>query len=494
LPTGTLRSVRQATISDAEAQVRLRASIWGLAERAPTISARKLLGTGQRRALIAIGLCVVAGAVLDPVVTAASLVAIATVVYFTSACYRFVLFMRSTRADVVITITDSEARAVSDSALPTYTVLIPVFMEPEVISHLLGHIAAIEYPQAKLDVKLLVEADDHDTLDAIVAGDPGRQFEVVLIPPSEPRTKPKALNYGFALARGDLVAVYDAEDIPDPLQLRRAAVAMSRSGPEVSCLQAKLSYHNVGQNLITRWFTLEYAMWFSFFLPGLSASRAPIPLGGTSNHFRRSALRSMGAWDPFNVTEDADLGIRMHREGFTVGILESTTYEEANSDFVNWARQRSRWYKGYLQTFIVHLRSPREVVREIGWRGVGHLCLFVGATPILALLNPFFWTLTVLWFIGHPAFIQRIFPAPVYYPALLCWVFGNFVLLYLTVISCRLIRHSELLWAAMSVPLYWVMMAVAGVKAMWQLVIDPNHWEKTMHGLDRLVVPAEDAA
>lgn len=486
--------MRQATIGEAEAQLRLRASTLGLAERVPLVSARSLLWTGQRRGLIAFGVVVLAGAALDPVLTATLFVAIATIVYFTSVCYRFVLFLRSTRSDVVVKVSDEEARSAPDAALPNYTVLIPAFMEPEVITHLLRHIAALEYPQDKLDIKILVEADDHDTLDAIAGGDPGRQFEVVLIPPSEPRTKPKALNYGFALARGDLVAVYDAEDIPDPLQLRRAAVAMSRLGPEVSCLQAKLSYHNVEQNLITRWFTLEYAMWFSFFLPGLAAARAPIPLGGTSNHFRRSALRSLGAWDPFNVTEDADLGIRMHREGLTVGMLDSTTYEEANSDFVNWARQRSRWYKGYLQTFIVHLRSPRELRRELGWSGLGHLFLFVGATPLLALLNPLFWTLTALWFIGKPAFIQEIFPAPVYYPALLCWIFGNFILLYLTVISCRLIRHSELLWAALLVPLYWVMMAVAAVKAMWQLVSDPNHWEKTMHGLDRMVAPTEDAA
>ena len=145
----------------------------------------------------------------------------------------------------------------------------------------------------------------------------------------------------------------------------------------MGCVQAKLSYNNPDQNLITRWFTIEYAMWFSFFLPGLASLRAPIPLGGTSNHFRRLALRSLGGWDPYNVTEDADLGIRMFREGYTVRVLESVTLEEANSDFVNWVKQRSRWYKGYLQTFFVHMRSPRELVREMGWSGVAHFWIFV---------------------------------------------------------------------------------------------------------------------
>ena len=204
----------------------------------------------------------------------------------------------------------------------------------------------------------------------------------MFVPPAEPRTKPKALNFGLTLARGQLIAVYDAEDDPESLQLRRAVVAMRRLGPEVGCLQAKLSYNNPEQNLITRWFTLEYAMWFTFFLPGLASMGAPIPLGGTSNHFRRGVLRALGGWDPYNVTEDADLGIRMYREGYRVRVLESNTLEEANSDFVNWVKQRSRWYKGYLQTFLVHMRSPRQLRREMGWKGTAHFCVFVGGTPV----------------------------------------------------------------------------------------------------------------
>lgn len=282
-----------------------------------------------------------------------------------------------------------------------------------------------------------------------------------------------------------MVAIYDVEDEPDPLQLRRAAVALHRLGPDVGCVQAKLSYNNPEQNLITRWFTIEYSMWFSFFLPGLASMRAPIPLGGTSNHFRRLALRALGGWDPYNVTEDADLGIRMYREGYTVRVLESVTLEEANSDFVNWVKQRSRWYKGYLQTLFVHLRSPSDLVEEMGWRGAAHFVIFVGGTPLLAMLNPIFWVMTVLWFIVHPTFIETIFPAPVYYFGLACWAFGNFLLGYLTLISCRITRRGELLWAALVIPLYWVMMSVAAVKALVQLFAKPAFWEKTAHGLQR---------
>jgi cellulose synthase/poly-beta-1,6-N-acetylglucosamine synthase-like glycosyltransferase len=364
-----------------------------------------------------------------------------------------------------------------------YTVMIPAYREPEVINELIQRVSQFEYPPDKLDVKLLIEADDVVTIKAIGESLPGDQFELVKIPPAEPRTKPKALNYGLTLARGEFVAIYDAEDEPEPLQLRRAAIVLRRLPPDVACVQAKLTYHNPMQNMITKWFTIEYALWFSFFLPGLASMHAPIPLGGTSNHFRRAALQAMGAWDPYNVTEDADLGIRMFREGYSVRVLESNTFEEANSDFVNWMKQRSRWLKGYLQTYFVHLREPRELQREMGWKGLWHFTMFVGGTPLLAIVNPVFWLMTIVWFVAHPVFIQEIFPAPIYYLGLLSWAFGNFLLVYVTVMSCRVAKNGQLLIPALLVPLYWVMMSMAAVKAVSQLVWAPNFWEKTVHGL-----------
>lgn len=478
-----LSPVRAAAVGDSEASLRVRASVFGLARRVPVVSAQSLLSVGQRRILLAIGLSILIGLTFKTILTLGILIGVVTILYVTTVTYRFMLFIRSVNTDRVVRVSDKEARDFPSDLLPTYTILIPAFKEPEVIHLLLEKIARLEYPRSKLDVKVLIEADDDETIAAIGDADPGPQFELVFVPPADPRTKPKALNYGLTLANGELVAVFDAEDEPDPLQLRRAAIGLLRSGPEVVCLQAKLAYHNPTQNLITKWFSIEYAMWFSFFLPGLATSDAPIPLGGTSNHFRVTALKALGAWDPFNVTEDADLGIRMHREGYRVGVLDSTTLEEANSDFVNWVRQRSRWYKGYLQTFIVHMREPRSLHRQLGTRGLTHFCLFVGGTPALALLNPVFWILTSVWFVAHPPVIKELFPAPIFYLALLAWAFGNFLFLYLTVISCRLIRNGELLFAALVVPLYWIMMAMAAVKAAWQLVVRPTHWEKTFHGL-----------
>jgi cellulose synthase/poly-beta-1,6-N-acetylglucosamine synthase-like glycosyltransferase len=283
------------------------------------------------------------------------------------------------------------------------------------------------------------------------------------------------------------VTIYDAEDRPDPLQLRRAVAAFKRLGPEVACLQAKLSYHNAEQNIITRWFTAEYALWFGQLLPGLVKLGAPVPLGGTSNHFRREILLRLGGWDPYNVTEDADLGVRLHRLSFRTGVLESTTYEEANSDFVNWTKQRSRWYKGYLQTWLVHMRHPRLLLQQLGVKGFIGFNLFVGGTPFLAMLNPVFWALTAIWFLAKPPIILELFPAWLYYTSLMSMVFGNFVFLYTTVVGARAAGQPSLTLAALVSPAYWVMMSIAVIKALVQLFATPTLWEKTAHGLDRAV-------
>ncbi len=481
-------------MDEAESSLRLEASTSGLADRVPLLSARSLVSKGQRNVLLSLAVLLIVGLVVNISATVSVVIGLITLAYVGAVLYRVYLFMRSTRRDVVEIVSDEEALAVSEEDLPLYTVLIPAYREASVINNLVEHIARLDYPVSRLEVLLLVEEDDEETLGALVDADPGPQFKLVVVPAAQPRTKPKALNFGLTLAKGDLVAVFDAEDHPEPLQLRRAAVALGRYGPEVACMQAKLSYSNAPQNLITKWFTIEYAMWFSFFLPGLASLNAPIPLGGTSNHFRRATLRHLGGWDPYNVTEDCDLGVRMHREGYGIKVLESITLEEANSDFVNWVKQRSRWYKGYLQTFLIHLRSPVELTREMGFRSVMHLCAFIGATPILAMLNPVFWALTIMWFVFHPVFVQQIFPAPVYYASLLSWVFGNFLFYYLTILSARSTNKGFLLSAALLVPLYWVMMSVAAIKAAWQLVVTPSLWEKTAHGLGPAAAAAASVA
>jgi glycosyltransferase XagB len=442
-------------------------SVDGLHRTVPELSARDRLSRGQLFILLGAISAALAGFVAAPLTTLVALNALVTALY---------------RPDLV-SVGDAEARAAPDHDLPTYTVLVAAYQEAGVIAETIAQLQKIEYPSSKLRIKLLLESDDDATIAAALAAKTTANIEIVRVPPGGPRTKPKACNYGLLGASGDLVTIFDVEDRPDPLQLRRAAVAFGRLGPKVACLQAKLFFYNSKQNLITRCFSAEYVTWFSALLPALVRMGAPIPLGGTSMHIRRECLEAVGAWDPYNVTEDADLGVRLHRAGLRTALLDSTTFEEANSDFVNWIRQRTRWYKGYWQTWLVHMRQPRRLWREIGPAGFVGFNIIVGATPLMALLNPFFWLLTWVWLLGGRELVQALYPPWLYYPATVSLLLGNALVAYVLIIGVRLAGYQSLAGAALALPLYWVMMSIAAFRAAGQLLTSPWHWEKTTHGL-----------
>ncbi|MDQ6782513.1 MAG: glycosyltransferase [Actinomycetota bacterium] len=463
---------------------RLWYSVEALRAATPDLSADQTVTPGQQQALLVAATIFVMLVVAEPNLTLVVVVGLIIALYFASLVVRLILFMKSLNGHGTVHVTDSMARAVPDGALPSYTILVPAYGEPEVLPNLVTNLRALEYPRDRLEILLLLEDDDVPTVRAAheVLGET-TDITTVLVPAGEPRTKPKALNYGLATSTGQVVTIYDAEDRPEPLQLRKAALALAAAPVDVACVQARLDFFNPTQNLLTRWFTLDYRMWFTQLLPGLSQLGAPIPLGGTSNHFRRETLLEVGAWDALNVTEDADLGVRLHRRGYRTGVVESTTYEEANSDLVNWIKQRSRWYKGYAQTALVHLRHPVDLYRSLGARQFLMFFLFVAGTPLLAILNPIFWTVTIVWFVWHPHVIVAVIPTMTYFVGQICWIAGNLLVLYSWVLSTR--DPKEKLWlAAILSPLYWIIMAIAAVKALVQLVTAPSYWEKTQHGLD----------
>lgn len=468
---------------------RLDTSVNGLSRALPEMSARRTLTSDQRVLLVGATVALILGLAGFPTAVVVGLNALGTAMYVLVFIYGIVWFRRMVSRPALVTVTDEEARAVPDRRLPTYTVMVAAYREANVIGETIHALEALEYPADRLELRLLLEADDHETIAAARATPHGSNLEIVEIPSGGPRTKPKACNYGLQLTKGKLVTIYDAEDRPEPLQLRRAAVAFRRLGSQVSCLQARLHYHNTGDNLLTRLFAAEYLTWFDAMLPALAAMGGPVPLGGTSMHIRRTALEAVGAWDPHNVTEDADLGVRLYRLGHKTEVLDSVTSEEANSDFINWIKQRSRWYKGYLQTWLVHMRQPVRLWRELGPRAFLSFNVTVGTTPLLAALNPVFWLLTALWFLGKPEFVQTLFPAWLYYPALACLVAGNFLAFYRTVVGIWIAGRPDLLWVVLLSPIYWLMMSIGAIRAIAQLVVKPSHWEKTVHGLDRLRKP-----
>jgi cellulose synthase/poly-beta-1,6-N-acetylglucosamine synthase-like glycosyltransferase len=455
-----------------------------LLNRFPDESAAQVVTRAQRIVLIVASVLALAALVAFPIPTLVVLFALASVFYLAVSCYRMWLTYRALGHEYELHITDEELAALDERTLPVYTILVPLYQEAAVVPRLAAGIDGLDYPKTKLDVRLLCETDDLETIDAIRALRLPAHFRLVIVPESQPKTKPKACNYGLLQAEGRYVVIYDAEDRPDPDQLKRVAIAFAKADSAVTCVQAKLNYFNQRQNLLTRWFSVEYSLWFDLMLPGLDKEGVPIPLGGTSNHFLLDRLVELGAWDPFNVTEDADLGVRLHKAGYKTAIIDSTTLEEANSRVDNWIRQRSRWIKGYIQTWLVHMRHPVRLLRAMGLKSWLSFQMTIGGTFIF-LLNPIFWLLTTVFFLTRAGIIEQLFPSVVYYAAATLLFVGNFVFVYLNVAGVLQRRAWHLATYALLSPLYWGLMSIAAWKGFVQLFTKPFYWEKTVHGLDR---------
>ncbi len=477
----TNRDVEQL-LHNAHREEDIRRSAYRLREEAPESSADIVLTRSQRHVLLGGATLLVLALLWDWSFTLTAFVSFVTLLYMASSLYMLVLTIAGWGTRAALPFLGAVAES-DDVELPIYTILVPLYHEAEVIPQLARAIQALSWPKAKLDVRLLLEEDDLTTIQAAREAQLPSYFTFVIVPKDGPRGKPKACNYGLAHAQGEFVVIFDAEDIPEPDQLRKVYATFRANGPDLVCVQCRLNFYNPEQNLLTRWFTAEYSMWFDLLLPGLQRVGAPIPLGGTSNHFRRTELEEIGAWDPYNVTEDADLGIRLAKWQWRTVVIDSTTYEEANPQVGNWIRQRSRWIKGYAQTWFVHMRHPFDLWRVLGTRGfLGFQC-FVGGRVLVLLLNPIYWSLNVLWYFVHSQFISQIFPAPIFYLGLLSLYCGNIAFLYFGMAGVIARRHYRLVKYTLIAPAYWVLMSIAAWKGVLQLISRPHYWEKTRHGL-----------
>ena len=461
-----------------------RDAAFGLSDRNPLLGARGGLALGQRLSLELLAGALAIGALLDPRALLVALIVSIDSAFVLAVLFKFVTSLVGASAARKRDRRTAPAR-VPDDELPVYTVLVPLFREANVVGDLIENLRRLDYPQERLEILLLMEEEDRETIEAAKAADPPDTVRFVLIPSGSPQTKPRACNVGLFFARGDYVVIYDAEDRPEPGQLRDA-VAAFRAGPEsLVCLQARLNYFNAGQNLLTRMFTLEYSYWFDCMLPGLDRLRLPIPLGGTSNHFDTARLRSLGGWDAFNVTEDADLGVRASLRGYTVGVIDSTTFEEACSELRPWIRQRTRWIKGYMQTAIVHSRCPFSLARQAGLRGVAGFLLLIAGTPLTFLAVPVMWLLSLLWYLGLPGGteIAHIFPHPFAAVIAISFLAGNVVMIGLNMLAVVRRRIYRLALWSLAAPFYWLLHSFAAWRALFQLAYKPFYWEKTPHGL-----------
>ena len=367
---------------------------------------------------------------------------------------------------------------------PVYTVMVAVYREADIVGQLVATLKRLDWPASKLDIKFVCEADDLETIAALRREGLGPQFEIVEVPPMHPRTKPKALTYALAGARGHYLAVYDAEDRPHPQQLREAHAKFSRAPADVVCLQAPLIIGNGGEGWISAMFALEYSALFRALLPMLAKHRMPLPLGGTSNHFRTDILRSCGAWDPFNVTEDADLGMRLYRLGYRSDVIERQTVEDAPNGIGIWSRQRTRWFKGWLQTWLVLMRNPRSLRREMGLKAFGVFQLLIGGMLVSSLAHPLillFMVRSVTAMLRAPAETISLFDM-VMFVVDFSNILGSYAI-FLVLGTAAMIEHEKkrIGWRWIAVPFYWMMVSIAAWRAVIELRTNPFHWHKTPH-------------
>lgn len=467
---------RQDLYESIERQFRgplLERAICGLERSEPQFSARPVITHRQQAAFVILLTASALALVLEPARASFVIMAALSLWFVVNALFRAVLVWVGALAPRA-----APAPMQPDGALPVYSILVPLYREAAILPALIAALKAIDYPADRIDAKLIVEADDAETIAALERIRLDAPFHVVFVPPSLPRTKPKACNYALPFARGEFLVIYDAEDRPETDQLRKAVAAFRAMPDEIACLQARLNFYNARENFLTRMFALDYGLWFDFLLPGLERIGIPMPLGGTSNHFRIGALRAIHGWDPFNVTEDADLGIRLARRGLRVCTLDSTTFEEATTGYGNWLGQRSRWLKGYIQTWLVHMRDPAQLLRNAGFWGFVGFQLFIGGTVVSALLNPILWVFVlVAWLFGLAGAGHLCFA---------CLMIGNgFFAVLMMLGPCRRGWFGLMPYGLLA-PLYWVLVSLAGYRGLWQLAIKPWHWEKTRHGLSRL--------
>ncbi len=468
-------------------------------------------------------------------------VALCLVTFFLSFWYLSAALFRCVAVFISLTgrgerkVSREQLDALKDDDLPLYTILIPLYKEANIANKIVAHIEHLDYPKNKLDVKLLLEQDDEATVSAVRNCALPAHYAIIVVPDFLPKTKPRACNYGLQMAKGEYCVIFDAEDRPEPDQLKKV-VALFRQLPDnYACVQAKLNYYNPRQNLLTRWFTIEYSTTFDLLLPGMELLNVPIPLGGTSNHFRTGMLKKIGGWDPFNVTEDCDLGVRIYTKGFRTCLIDSTTWEEANSKLWNWIRQRSRWIKGFFQTHLTHMRYPIRTAKALGAWGLFGFYMSVGVSSFMMVVNVIYWLACAayllllahgvgkgqtLWsmivntvqgnYEGIEFFGRHLKAWPLLYLGADQDYFWSLVSSLLFSIGCALIlanllfmlchclaclkrKYYFLLPFTLLMPLYWVLISVGAWKGFIQLFTKPFYWEKTLHGLtsDEEPLPTE---
>ena len=410
-----------------------------------------------------------------------ALLAALTVVAMVSLIASTGLKLAAFTASLTVPPTAVPAPPATTGPQPTVSIIVALYREAAIAPRLIRRLTKLSYPKDLLDIVLVVEQDDALTRAALQKAALPPWMRVVVAPEGRVKTKPRALNFALDFCRGSIVGVYDAEDAPEPDQITRVAATFAAADPRVVCLQGALDYYNPGTNWLARCFTLEYGSWFRAMLPGLERLGLPIPLGGTTLFFRRAALERLGGWDAWNVTEDADLGLRLVRDGYCTAILPSTTYEEANCRPLPWVKQRSRWVKGYMMTYLTHMRHPVALWRDLGaWKFAGMQVLYLGSI-LQGLLAPVLWTWWLLS-LGLPHPLGSWLSPTLVHTGVAMFFLAEFANFALGLLGLKRSGHKiNPLWL-LTLPAYFPLQSLAAWKALWEVLHLPFYWDKTSHG------------
>ncbi|TXN32211.1 glycosyltransferase [Lacisediminihabitans profunda] len=444
----------------------------------PSLSARVVVSNGQAVGGILFGLVLFTLAVLSPSAMGAVVVATASAGFLAAATFVLVMAVRGERADTP----NAPDSRILDDLLPLYTVLVPVFRQASAVPRMIATLSRLDYPADRLEVLILVEEEDRATRDAILAATPPPGFRIVTVPAGAPETRPRACNVGLFVARGELLVVYGADHVPAPDQLRRAVAAFAHAGGDLACVQASISYSNAHDNVLTRLVALERSSWADRVLPALGRSRFAVPAGGTSEHFRTAALIELGGWDPYNVSEDVDLGVRMSAMGYHLAPVASTTEEPAAATVPAFIRQRSRWTKGYLQTALVHSRRPLALIRQLGFARFAGTALFVALTPMAVLMVIPFYLLVLTALVLPAGVIDTVLPAWALTGGIAAFAVGMAEMIVVSAFGP--VRRGDVAAVALALlaPIHWILHSVAAYKGLGQLFTRPHYWEKTDSG------------
>lgn len=460
--------------------------------RAPArLSCRNWSGGKLARLCAAFAIMLIAGLIAAPALVGGGLFWIACATLVLNTVLKAAAMMIALRRQPEKAPEFRRGRSAKPPVLPKISVLVPLFEEANIASLLIDRLARVDYPSALLEICLIMEADDHVTRAAVARTKLSPGMKVITVPRGQLKTKPRAMNYALDFTSGALIGVYDAEDAPDRDQLYKVARRFQDADDTLACVQGVLSFYNPHAGWLARCFAFEYAGWFRVMLPGLQRLGFAIPLGGTTLFFRRDALVELGGWDAHNVTEDADLGIRLARHGYRCEMLDSVTQEEANNRFWPWVKQRSRWLKGYAMTWAVHMRSPRQLWCDLGaWKFAGFQLLFLGTLTAFCLAPVLWWNMVHFLTGGAVLPVAGLTRAQVFNLSML-FMACEAITAALFFVAGRQLTHRPAFAWILTLPAYFAIGTLAAYKGIAELVWKPFFWDKTAHGISPAQAPLQ---